>query len=146
MKRLITIILVFVGVFSCFTVAQSADFEPILPSSLRWESPPDTPGLQRSWVIGTEHKSGQYILRVKLLSGTRILPHLHPDERNTTVLMGTIYVGFGERFDESKVIAIPAGAVYITPANVPHYIWAKEGDIIFQEAGFGPTKTTFIGR
>ena len=146
MKRLIIIILVAIGFFSGLAVAQSVDFEPILPSSLRWESPPDTPGLQRSWVIGTEHKSGQYILRVKLLSGTRILPHSHPDERITTVLMGTIYVGFGESFDESKVIAIPAGAVYITPANVPHYIWAKEGNTIIQEAGIGPTKTTFIGR
>ncbi len=146
MKRLITTILVVIGGFSCFAVAQSVDFEPILPSSLRWESPPDTPGLQRSWVIGTEHKSGQYILRVKLFSGARILPHTHPDERITTVLMGKIYVGFGKSFDKSKVIAIPAGSVYITPANVPHYIWAKEGNAIFQEAGIGPTKTTFIGQ
>ena len=146
MKRLITIILVVIGVFSVFAFAQSVDFEPILPSSLRWESPPDIPGLQSSWVIGTEHKSGQYIIRVKLLSGTRILPHSHPDERITTALTGTIYIGFGESFDESKVIAIPAGAVYITPANVPHYIWAKEGNTIFQEAGIGPTKTTFIVR
>jgi len=146
MKRLITIILVVIGFFSGLAVAQSVDFEPILPSSLRWESPPETHGLQRSWVIGTEHKSGQYILRVKLLSGARILPHSHPDERITTVLMGTIYVGFGESFDESKIIAIPSGAVYITPANVPHYIWAKEGNCIIQEAGIGPTKTTFTGR
>jgi quercetin dioxygenase-like cupin family protein len=146
LKRLVTIILMVIGVFSGFAVAQNVDFEPILPSSLRWESPPDTPGLQRSWVIGAEHKSGLYILRVKLLSGARILPHSHPDERNTTVLAGTIYAGFGESFDESKVIAIPAGAVYITPANVPHYLWAKEGDTIFQEAGIGPTKTTFIVR
>lgn len=60
--------------------------------------------------------------------------------------MGKIYVGFGKSFDKSKVIAIPAGSVYITPANVPHYIWAKEGNAIFQEAGIGPTKTTFIGQ
>ncbi len=83
---------------------------------------------------------------MKLAAGGRIPPHTHPDERNSTVLAGTLYVGFGEDFDESKTVAIPAGAVYVTPANTPHYVWAKEGDAIYQEAGVGPTGTSFIGR
>jgi hypothetical protein len=60
------------------------------------------------------------------------------------VLAGTLYVGFGENFDESRVVAIPAGAVYVTPANISHYVWAKEGDAIYQEAGVGPTGTSFM--
>ncbi|MBP7149731.1 MAG: cupin domain-containing protein, partial [Acidobacteria bacterium] len=66
-----------------------------------------------------------------------------PDERNTTVISGTVYVGFGESFDETKIVAVPAGAVYVAPAGVPHYLWAKDGDVVYQEAGVGPTGTSF---
>lgn len=78
---------------------------------------------------------------MKLASGGKIPPHTHPDERNSTVLSGTIYVGFGAVFDESKVVAVPTGGVYVAPANQPHYIWVKDGDTIYQESGVGPTAT-----
>lgn len=48
-------------------------------------------------------------LRVHLAAGGRIRPHTHPDERNSTVLKGVLYVGFGRIFDESKLVAIPTG-------------------------------------
>ena len=56
------------------------------------------------------------------------------------MLSGTLYVGFGETFDETKVVAIPSGAVYVAPAEVTHYIWAKEGEVWYQEMGMGPTE------
>lgn len=49
-------------------------------------------------------------------------------------------------FAETKVVAIPSGAVYVAPANVPHYVWARDGEVLYQEAGVGPTGTTFVGR
>ena len=97
-----------------------------------WLSPPNNPALQSAWVLGNEQKYGVYILRVKLAAAGRIPPHTRPDERNSTVLSGTIYVGFGETFNESNVVAIPTGAVYLTLANVPHYVWAKDGDAIYK--------------
>ncbi|MEP7313451.1 MAG: cupin domain-containing protein [Pseudomonadota bacterium] len=112
---------------------------PVLPQSLTWFSPPDNPALQGSWVLGAEKQPGPYLLRVKLGAGGKIAPHRHPDERVSTVLAGTIYVGFGSVFDASKVVAIPTGGVYVAPANLPHYVWAKDGEAQYQEAGFGPT-------
>lgn len=144
MRKLIAIILTGICIFSGVAFAQSIAPEPILSGTLRWGGPPNMPKLQGAWVLGGEEKPGHYIFRVKLASGAIIPPHTHPDERNTTVLSGTIWVGFGESLDESKVVAIPAGAVYVAPANVPHYIWAKEGDATYQEAGVGPTRTSFI--
>jgi quercetin dioxygenase-like cupin family protein len=146
MRQIILIVLVITSIFSGLAVAQSITPVPILPGTLRWWSPPNMPELQGAWVLGADNKPGLYIFRVKLSSGARIPPHTHPDERSTTVLTGTIYVGFGESFDETKVVAVPAGAVYIAPANVPHYIWAKEGDATYQEAGMGPTSSSFIER
>ena len=70
----------------------------------------------------------------------------HPDERNSTVLAGTLYVGFGETFDASKVVAVPTGGVYVAQANVAHYVWAKDGAVVYQEAGVGPTRTVPVKR
>jgi quercetin dioxygenase-like cupin family protein len=145
-KPLFTIILLVINIFSGLAIAQDITPTPILPSTLRWGSPPNMPGIQGAWVFGAEQNQGLYIFRVKLESGAKIPPHTHPDERNTTVLSGTISVGFGEKFDETTIVEVPAGAVYIAPANVPHFIWAKEGEAEYQEAGIGPTATSFIGK
>jgi len=144
LRHLIAAVLIVAGAFSTVATCQSSAPVPILPDSIRWVSPPNVSGLQAAWVLGNEQKPGAYILRVKLAKGTKISPHTHPDERNTTVLTGTIYVGFGKTFDEENVVAIPAGAVYVAPANVPHYVWAKDGDAMYQEAGMSPTGTAFI--
>ena len=117
---------------------------PLLPNSFQWFSPTNFPGLSAAWVIGAEKDSGSYLLRVRLAKGAWIQPHTHPDERSSTVLCGTLYVGFGEVADESRLVAVPAGGVYVAPANVPHYLWAKDGDVIYQESGIGPTATTPI--
>ena len=146
MTHLIAVILLVASVFSTVVVAQNNVLAPVLPESIRWVSPPNLSGVQAAWVLGAEQKPGPYILRVKLATGARIPPHTHPDDRNSTVLTGTIYVGFGETFDEAKAVAVPAGAVYVAPANVAHYVWAKDGDAMYQEAGVGPTGTAFINR
>ena len=117
---------------SGLAMAQNVAPAPLVPASFRWLSPPNNPALQSAWVLGNEQKYGLYILRVKLVAAGRIPPHTRPDERNSTVLSGTIYVGFGETFNESNVVAIPTGAVYLTLANVPHYVWAKDGDASYK--------------
>lgn len=116
--------------------------EPILPDALDWFGPPENPSLRGAWVVGSEHEAGPYLLRVMLGKGGRIPPHTHPDTRNSTVLSGTLYVGFGEAEADDRMIAVPAGGVYVAPAQVVHYLWAKDGDVIYQESGFGPTGTT----
>jgi quercetin dioxygenase-like cupin family protein len=131
-------------VFSACT-ASAADAPSIVrPDNLKWFSPPGNPALQGAWAVGSEQGSGPYLLRVKLAAGGRIPPHIHPDERNSTVLSGTLHVGFGNTFDEARMIAIPTGGVYVAPAQVPHYVWAKEGDVVYQESGSGPTATNLV--
>ena len=46
------------------------------------------------------------------------------------VLSGTLYFGSGEVWDESKLKAYPAGTFYTEPAGAPHFVWAKDGEVI----------------
>jgi hypothetical protein len=40
--------------------------------------------------------------------------------------------------------AYPAGTFYSEPPKTPHYVWAKDGEVIIQTTGMGPTGTTMI--
>ncbi len=145
-KPLIVPLVLIASLLAHLALAQSPAPVRISPESLKWVSPPTLPGLRSAWVLGSEQQPGIYVLRVKLSAGTKIPPHTHPDERNSTVLSGTLYVGFGATFDETRMVAIPSGALYVAPANVPHYLWAKDGDVQYQEAGIGPTGTVMVLR
>ncbi len=140
-KNFLVSVLLAAGGFSALALAQTATPRPVLPKDLIWSTRPQNPAVQGAWVLGAEKKPGAYLFRVKLAAGGRIAPHSHPDERSSTVLAGTIYVGFGEVFDEARVVAIPTGGVYVAPAGVAHYVWAKDGEACYQEAGVGPTGT-----
>ena len=117
---------------------------PIAPESLNWFSPPGNPGVRGAWIVGGEEAAGLYALRVKVGQGVRIPPHTHPDTRYTTVLRGTLYVGFGRVADDDAMVAVTAGSTYVAPAGQPHYLWAKDGEVEYQEGGHGPTGTVAV--
>lgn len=131
-------------------VAAAVDFGdapvPILAEQLKFVNRPGFTGVEAAQVLGAPDKAALYLQRVRMARGAVIPPHTHPDERFTTVLSGTIYVGFGTTIDDSKAVAVPAGATYVAPAGVPHYVLAKDGEAVYQEAGFGPTGVTLVGR
>jgi len=93
-------------------------------------------------LYGDSTKSGLYVNRGKIPSGAKNVPHRHPEERTVVILSGTLYYGLGEVFDESKLIAFPAGTFFSEPPGVAHFAWAKDGDVILQVTGIGPTGTT----
>ena len=116
----------------------------VLPDTVPWVAVSHTPGAHVRWLVGQTDKSGVYAFQVKFEPGTKGAPHTHPDTRYTLVLSGTWYVGFGQTFDETKLVAIPAGAVYVARARVPHFMWAKDGPVVIQESGTNPTATDFV--
>ena len=139
MKRLVAVLLM--TAWASGGLAQDAQVKPVLPQDFKWFTPPTNATIHGAWVIGSEQAADPYLFRVRLDAGGRMAPHTHPDTRNTTVLSGTLYVGFGDTFDETHIVAIPTGGVYVAPANVSHFVWAKDGDVVYQEAGVGPTAT-----
>lgn len=143
MKRVHTMTLMLL-LASAATGSQAPEMNVIRPDTLRWTTPAVIPDISSTWVVGSESANGLYAMRVRLKAGGRIPVHTHPDTRYSTVLSGTLYVGFGTTVDDTKVVAVPAGAVYVAPANVPHYLWARDGAVEYQEAGMGPTGTATL--
>jgi quercetin dioxygenase-like cupin family protein len=125
--------------------AQSASESIVkLPNQIEFKAPL-TPGPHTAVLYGDPTKAGVYVTRVKFPAGLKIMPHWHPDEwRTIVVLSGTLYFGVGEQWDESKLKPYPAGTFYSEPTKTPHFVWAKDGETIIQITGMGPTGTTLI--
>ena len=93
-------------------------------------------------IYGDQTKPGRYLFLTKPRPGQSVAskPHTHPDTRTYTVISGTWYVGFGDKFDESKLIALPAGSYYTEPAGVAHFVLIKDEGVVVQIGGTGPSR------
>ena len=126
-------------------LAQSSLLQ-FMPDQIKWASaPPDvTKDAQAAVLAGPLDKPVAYTQRVRLAAGGMIMPHTHPDVRHTTVLSGALTVGLGETVDAGKETRYPAGSFVVMPGGQPHYSLAKDGEVVYQESGYGPTGTSFI--
>jgi D-lyxose ketol-isomerase len=66
--------------------------------------------------------------------------------RIVTVVSGTFYAGAGTQFDASNTKALQPGMTIVVPAKAPHFGWAKDGQVILQEVGTGPTRIDLVER
>jgi hypothetical protein len=125
--------------------AQSTDTGILkLPQEITFKGPLSG-APQTAILYGDPTKAGIYVTRVKFSAGWKDPPHWHPDElRAVSVVSGTLYFANGDTWDESKFKAYPAGTFYSEPARSHHYSWAKDGEVILQITGVGPSGKTFI--
>ncbi|GHT16525.1 hypothetical protein FACS1894189_0410 [Planctomycetales bacterium] len=106
--------------------------------------PPSGDRPRTAAILGDPKAVGLYVTRTIIPKGKQIIPHTHSDSRTVIVLTGTYYYGAGETFDEKKMVALPPGSFYTEPAGVPHYTWAKDGDVIVQTTAIGPSGTQIV--
>jgi quercetin dioxygenase-like cupin family protein len=100
-------------------------------------------GIQTVVLKGDPAKAGLYTLMVRVAPNVRIQAHSHRDDRVATVVKGTWYFGYGDRFDEAALKALEAGSFYTEPPNVSHFAMTKE-EVILQIVGTGPSSTTYV--
>lgn len=110
----------------------------------KWEK---SAGGEVARIIGDQTKPGPYLFLTKPRAGASAAnqPHTHPDTRTYTVISGTWYVGFGDKFDPSKLIGLKPGSVYTEPAGVPHFVVVKDEGTIVQISGTGPSRQIPVG-
>jgi len=114
-----------------------------LPEDIKFpEMPPGAP--RTAVLLGDPKAEGLYVTRTYIPKGKQIVPHTHADSRTVVVLSGTCHYGVGEVFDESRMVALPTGSFFTEPAGVPHFTWAKEGDVVLQTTAIGPSGTQIV--
>jgi quercetin dioxygenase-like cupin family protein len=114
-------------------------------AATRWhDGPPSLPkGAKIAVLEGDPSKDGPFVFRVKLPDGYRIPPHTHSKPERITVISGTFNIGMGDKVDESKDRAMPAGTYGQWPAGMKHHVWTK-GETVLQFHGIGPWTITYV--
>jgi len=126
-----------------FAVAQDSTVR--LPQDIKFSPPPIAGYPELVTIYGDTTKPGIYVQRVKFAPGFKINPHWHPDEvRTVVILSGTLYFAYGDKWDESKLKAFPTGSFFAEPPKAPHFAWAKDGEVIVQITGVGPSGVTMV--
>ena len=88
-------------------------------------------------LVGDPAQAGPYLIRVRVPSGVKLMPHRHPDTVYT-VMSGVFYIGLGDQFDGDRLNAYPPGSVIILPGDTAHFHWAKSGEYVTQVTAIGP--------
>ena len=77
-----------------------AVFKSVRPEDIEWKPfPAFPPSARLAVVVGDPTEPGPYVIRVKVPSGVKLMPHRHPEDRVYTVISGVFYIGLGEQFD-----------------------------------------------
>jgi quercetin dioxygenase-like cupin family protein len=100
-------------------------------------------GIETIVLKGDPTKAGLYTIVIKVPPNTRIEAHDHPDDRVATVISGTWYLGYGDRFDERELKALTPGSFYTEPPHEPHFARTGDAPVVLEISGFGPTGTTY---
>jgi hypothetical protein len=70
-------------------------------------------------------------------------PHWHTADARVVVVRGTLYLGYGQEFDQTKLEAFPTGSVVFVPANAVHFDGSLEETLIVGMA-IGPWSTHYV--
>lgn len=99
---------------------------------LQWmDAPPALPkGSRMALLSGDPSKAGPFAVRVMFPENYKVPAHWHPSYENVVVLEGTLYMGSGEKLDESKGMALNAGGYSAIPAKSPHYVFTKDKCVV----------------
>jgi len=143
MKQLLIIVICLSGFY--VKAQQPSSPAPLKPlqtceSNLQWmdTKPPLLPGAKVAIVEGNPKAEGHFTIRLKFPPYYKIPAHVHPVDERSTVLKGTIYIGFGEKLDTTQAIKLSAGCFYMNPAGVHHYFFTAGEETEIQVSTNGP--------
>ena len=101
-------------------------------------------GIQTVVLKGNPNESGIYTIMLRVPAHTQIAAHSHRDDRVATVISGTWHIGYGDKFAESKLKALPQGSFYTEPPGRNHFAETGDEPVAVQITGFGPSSTEYV--
>jgi len=117
----------------------------IRSEEVKWQSFAAFPATARLAVlVGDPARAGLYVIRVRLPHDVKLMPHRHSEDRIYTVISGVFYIGMGEEFDESRLVAHAPGTVLVLPAGTAHFHWARSGEYVAQVSAIGPLGLEYV--
>lgn len=117
----------------------------VTPDKINWgDAPPIlSPGAKMAVLSGNPNGPGEYVMRLKMPDGYKVMPHWHPTQENVTVISGEFRVAMGDTWDDSKLQALTPGSFAAVPAHHHHYGMSR-GDTEIQVNGLGPFKLVYV--
>jgi quercetin dioxygenase-like cupin family protein len=145
---LVLMLTVCLGLTSSFAhaAAKGANrHQAFTPDEVEWKDGPKSlpPGAMIAVLEGDPAKGGLFTMRLKMPDGYRVAPHWHPAYEHVTVISGTLNLGMGSQFDETKGKALPAGGFAYMAPRMHHFVWAS-GETIVQVHAMGPWGINYI--
>lgn len=116
------------------------------PDQVKYGPPPPTlpPGAEMAVLEGDPMAAtGDYTVRVKMPDGYKFPPHTHPKRENVTVISGTLKVGMGDQYDDSKMMSFGSGSFIFVDPTMHHYAGAS-GETVIQIHGMSPLAINYI--
>jgi pimeloyl-ACP methyl ester carboxylesterase/uncharacterized RmlC-like cupin family protein len=101
-------------------------------------------GIETVVLKGDPDQAGMYTIMLRVPAHTQIAAHSHRDDRVATVISGTWHIGYGDKFDEAKLKALPPGSFYTEPPARPHFAETGDEAVVVQITGFGPSSTEYV--
>ncbi len=103
-------------------------------------------GIQTLVLKGNPNEAGLYTIMLRVPAHTQIAAHSHRDDRVATVVTGTWHIGYGDRFNESKLKALPPGSFYTEPPGRNHFAETGDEPVEVQITGYGPSSTDYVDK
>ena len=60
------------------------------------------PSARLAVLVGHPPEHGPYVVRVKVPSGVKLMPHWHHEDRVYTVMSGVFYIGLAEQYVDPR--------------------------------------------
>jgi hypothetical protein len=140
-----TVMIAVVAVALSQEATKMADHGLFAPSDIKWTDAPKAlpAGAKFAVLEGNPSNPGLYTMRLSVPAGYKVPPHWHSKAEHVTVISGKFNLGMGEKFDDSKGNAMPAGTFGFLPPQMKHFAWASEATVI-QLHGEGPWEITYV--
>jgi mannose-6-phosphate isomerase-like protein (cupin superfamily) len=153
MKVRIMLLSVAILLMPVFTFAQgakpaatkpAANHAIVTPDQLAWK--PLIPGVESAVVSGDpDKKGGLYVIRIRSKGEVNVPPHWHVTDEHITVLEGSFWMAFGDRFDATKLQELKVGAHSMVPAGARHFGLHNAGNVI-EVFGIAPFVVKFVNQ
>ena len=101
-------------------------------------------GIQTVVLKGDPNETGVYTIMLRVPAHTQIAAHSHRDDRVATAISGTWHIGYGDKFDQAQLKALPPGSFYTEPPGRNHFAETGDESVVVQITGFGPSSTEYV--